>query len=63
MAASGIEMKDGLAELDDRPDGLTKDSVLETTDCKRSVLSRGSSRRCIPPVSRVGCIAGRTTNP
>jgi hypothetical protein len=38
MAASGIEMKDGLAELDDRPDGLTKDSVLETTDCKRSVL-------------------------
>lgn len=37
MVASGIVMTDGLAEFEDRPDRTTG-SVLETTDCKRSIL-------------------------
>jgi hypothetical protein len=38
MTAAGIDMNDGLTEVEDRPDALADDSVLETTDCKRSVL-------------------------
>jgi len=38
MAASGITIRDGLAEFEDRADGWTTESVLETTDCKKSIL-------------------------
>ena len=38
MTASGIVLTDGIAEFEDRPDHLTDDAVLETADCKRSIL-------------------------
>ena len=38
MASSGIDMKDGVADFEDRLDAWTPESVLETTACKKSVL-------------------------